>query len=360
MVNRIAVFFVAVLVAALAGSGTFAFQIYALYQETLVRSAAAEQRALETLYKFEKEQSALLRRITVIEKEAAVLKGEKFTLQKERQKLQETLGAQSKLLEVQGQLSTVQQQKIGEQGSKIGELQTTVGTVSVELERLKKIGGEPLPKDFINSLLQATARIRCIISQSGNMINFRAGSGSLLGRYPAVGDKFVIMTNAHVIADNEVTGTPQCEVVFGDNSTYATEVVKRVFNDTYDFAFLKLGATKSRTAVVPASYDDLGIGFCEEVDVEEGDRITILSYPRFQGPEQAVSEGFITGIFNEPEGPIYEGSAIIDNGSSGGLAILNKKRCALGMPTWKGVGDKLGLSYMQSWPLLLSYKQAPR
>lgn len=347
---------VVVLVATLAGSGALTFKMFMLYQETAARFAAAEQRALETLYKFEKVQSGLKRRIAGLEEEIVVLKSEKSALQKERQKLQETLGAQSKLLEVQGQLSTVQQQKIGEQTAKIGELKSTVGAVSSELERLKKIGGEPLPKDFINSLLQATARIRCVISQSGNMINFRAGSGSLLGRYPAVDDALVVMTNAHVIADNAVTGVPQCEVVFGDNSTYAADVVKRVFNDTYDFAFLKLGSAKSRTAVVPASYEDLGIGFCEEADVEIGDRITIVSYPRFVGPDKAVSEGSITGIFSETGGPIYEGSAIIDNGSSGGLAILNKKRCALGMPTWKGLGDKLGLSYMQSWPLLLSYK----
>ena len=105
------------------------------------------------------------------------------------------------------------------------------------------------------------------------------------------------------------------------------------------------------------SYDDLGIGFCEVADVEIGDRITVLSYPRFTGPENAVSEGYVANIFEEDAGPIYEGSAIIDNGSSGGVAILNKKRCALGMPTWKGLGDKLGLSYMQSWPLMLSYKR---
>lgn len=355
--GKLGTIFVIIFGVALIGGGMFVFQIFELYQRTAARATAAEQRALETLYRFEKEQTALARRLAVLENEAAALKGEKTTLQKERQKLQETLGAQSKLLNVQGQLSTVQQQKIGEQGSKIGELQQTVGTVSIELERLKKIGGEPLPKDFINSLLQATARIRCIISQSGNTVRSRAGSGSLLGRYPATEDKLVVMTNAHVIVDNEVTGAPQCEVVFGDNSVYAADVVKRVFDDTYDFAFLKLGSTKSRTAVVPASYDDLAIGFCEEEDVEVGDRITILSYPRFVGPDNAVSEGSITGIFSAPEGPIYEGSAIIDNGSSGGLAILNKKRCALGMPTWKGVGDKLGLSYMQSWPLLLSYKK---
>lgn len=346
-----------VFAAALIGSGVLTFKIFTLYRQTATRAGVAEQRSLEILYRFEKEQTALAQRVDALNRTNSALKGEKSALEKERQKLRETLGAQSKLLNVQGQLSTAQQQKLSEQGSKIGELQQTVGTVSVELERLKKIGGEPLPKDFINSLLQATARIRCVVGVSGNTVRSRAGSGSLLGRYPAVGDKLIIMTNAHVIADNEATGAPQCEVVFGDNSTYAADVVKRVFDDTYDFAFLKLGATKSRTAIVPASYDDLGIGFCEEEDVEIGDRITIVSYPRFQGPENAVSEGYVTNVFDDIAGPIYEGSAIIDNGSSGGVALLNKKRCALGMPTWKGLGDKLGLSYMQSWPLLLSYKK---
>ncbi|MBI3114642.1 MAG: trypsin-like peptidase domain-containing protein, partial [Candidatus Harrisonbacteria bacterium] len=341
-----------------AGSAGLSFRVFTLYKETAARAAAAEQQALETLYRFEKEQAALRRRVDALGQENSVLKGTASALEKERAKLKETLGAQSKLLDVQGQLSTVQQQKIGEQGSKIGELQQTVGTVSTELERLKKLGGEPLPKDFINSLLQATARIRCTISRSGNTVNFRAGSGSLLGRYPAVGDELVVMTNAHVIADNVATGAPQCEVVFGDGSEYAADVVKRVFDDTYDFALLKLGATKSRVAVQPVSYDDLGIGFCEVADVEVGDRITIVSYPRFTGPENAVSVGYVTNIFAEDAGPIYEGSAIIDNGSSGGVAILNKKRCALGMPTWKGLGDKLGLSYMQSWPLMLSYKKS--
>ncbi|MDO8585108.1 MAG: trypsin-like peptidase domain-containing protein [bacterium] len=341
---------------ALAGSGALSFRIFTLYQESAARASAAEQRALETLYRFEKEQTTLTRRIKTLEGENNALAKTKSVLENDRAKLSETLGAQSRLLDVQGQLSTVQQQKLGEQGKTIGTLETKVETVSTELERLKKIGGEPLPKDFINSLLQATARIRCTIARSGNTVNFRAGSGSLLGRYPAVGDEFVVMTNAHVIADNEITGTPQCEVVFGDNTVYAAEVVRRVFDDTYDFALLKLGATKSRVAVQPVSYDDLGIGFCEVADVEIGDRITIVSYPRFTGPENAVSVGYVANIFEEDAGPIYEGSAIIDNGSSGGVAILNKKRCALGMPTWKGLGDKLGLSYMQSWPLMLSYR----
>ncbi|GEM_PF-2843240 len=341
---------------ALAGSGALSFRVFTLYKETAARAATAEQRSLETLYRFEKEETALMQRVKTLEGENGALTKAKSGLEKDRAKLSETLGAQTKLLDVQGQLSTVQQQKLSEQGSKIGQLQTTVGTVSTELERLKKIGGEPLPKDFINSLLQATARIRCIISQSGNTLHVRAGSGSLLGRYPAAGDHLVIMTNAHVIADNVVTGAPKCEVVFGDDTTYTAEVVKRVFDDTYDFALLKLGATKSPTPVQLVSYDDLGIGFCEAQDVEVGDRITIVSYPHFTGPENAVSDGYVTNIFDDVKGPIYEGSAIIDNGSSGGVALLNKKRCALGMPTWKGVGDKLGLSYMQSWPLMLSYR----
>ena len=37
--------------------------------------------------------------------------------------------------------------------------------------------------------------------------------------------------------------------------------------------------------------------------------------------------------------------------------ILNKKQCVVGMPTWKGLGTKLGLSYIQSWPMMLNYQK---
>lgn len=353
---RISVILLAVFSVVLVVGAASAYGFYIFETGAQSRLTATAQDLQETVYRLEKEKAAADNTNATLAKEKADLAAVQKQLSSERAKLQQTLNAQQQLLSVQGLLTQEQQKQIQAQTGTIGTLETTIGGITGQLQQLKKIGGEPLPKDFINSLLQATGRVRCLIAQSGGTAQYIAGSGSLLGHYPAVGNQYVVMTNGHVIADNAATGAPQCDIILGENSVFSADVVKRVQNETYDFAFLSLGAAKNIGNVIPASYEDLGIGFCEDADIELGDKITIVSYPKFQGPENAVSEGEITTIYDTNVGPIYEASAIIDNGSSGGLAILNKKKCAIGMPTWKGVGAKLGLSYIQSWPLLLSYK----
>lgn len=254
---------------------------------------------------------------------------------------------QSRVLERQ-QSQTLQAQSVSLDG-----LKNELGGVKLQLSDLKKLGGEPLPKDFINSLLQATARIRCITHRTAELEHFRSGSASLIGRYPAVHDELVLLTNAHVLDVNEDTGKYECEVIFGEDSTFRTVVRRRVFQDRYDFALLTLGESLPGVLVTPVSYNDFGIGFCEFRDVEQNDAVTVVSFPQFQGPASAISEGRITNFI---QGPIYEITAPIDHGSSGGIAILNKKRCALGMTTWKGVGQQAGFGYIQSWPMMLGYK----
>ena len=247
----------------------------------------------------------------------------------------------------------MQSQLFSGQEISIKGLETKLGDAASVIDELKRTGGEPLPKDFINQLLQATVRIRCNIAQlPGGSVRVRAGSGSLLGRYEAAGGDAVIMTNAHVIAKNESAGEYDCFAIFGEDTYYNVSVVRSVRESGLDFALLRLGSPVSKAAPV-ISYTDLGVGFCEFEDVSLNDYITILSYPGFAGPDKAVSEGRIADVY---DGPIYEASALVDQGSSGGVAILNKKRCMLGMPTWKGVGERLGLSYIQSWPMMLAYR----
>ena len=209
-----------------------------------------------------------------------------------------------------------------------------MGDAASVIDELKRTGGEPLPKDFINQLLQATVRIRCNIAQlPGGSVRVRAGSGSLLGRYEAAGGDAVIMTNAHVIAKNESAGEYDCFAIFGEDTYYNVSVVRSVRESGLDFALLRLGSPVSKAAPV-ISYTDLGVGFCEFEDVSLNDYITILSYPGFAGPDKAVSEGRIADVY---DGPIYEASALVDR-ELRRVAILNKKRCMLGMPTWKGWG----------------------
>ncbi len=315
---------------AIAG-GIFNYQIYNLYEDAQRQFKESTQQLSGMSYLLDKELSGAKNNISNLEK---------------RLNVQQKLSAEQKrLIEIQSQFSDSQK-------GKISGLESELGGAKTEIDKLKQTGGEPLPKDFINSLLQATARVRCLISQNSRSETIKAGSGSVLGRYEAVGGAHVVMTNAHVVAPKAGTSEYDCDIVFGENIRYDAEVVTRVWGGNVDFAFLKLGEPKKEPATI-ISYSELGVGFCEFKDVAPGDLVTVLSYPGFTGPERAVSEGKITDIL---DGPIYEASALIDLGSSGGVAVSNKKRCVLGMPTWKGVGDKLGLGYIQSWPMMLSYK----
>ncbi len=337
---RLAVIISVILGAALIVGVFWSVQVMKLNSEAQTRQQKIQQELLEANYQL----GNLYRAAT---KENVRLAG---TVKQREEKLaiQERLaGEQRRLIGAQQELSTVQV-------SKIGGLETELGGAKVTIEELKKQGGAPLPKNFIDSLLQATVRIRCFLSQEGNVRNYRAGSGSLLGRYNAVDYNYVVMTNAHVTRPNVATGAPDCDVVFGEGeAVYRAPVVRKVEQAGLDFAFLKLDQPKEGFASTTlVSYEELGVGFCEFKDVAIGDRITVLSFPKFTGPENAVSVGEITDIL---DGPIYEASAIIDQGSSGGVAILNKKKCALGMPTWEGIGARLGISYIQSWPMMLGY-----
>ncbi len=274
------------------------------------------------------------------------------SLEKEKQRLTEELGIREKLAAAQDLFIGVQGRVSEERAAQVSGLKNELNHAEDTILRLKKLGGEPLPKDFINKLLQATARVRCFVSGDSEVWNYKAGSGSVIGRYAAVGGEMVVVTNAHVLEPSAITGKPECEVIFADGARYASEMVKRVFENRMDFAFLRLPEVET-AGVELVSYEGMGVGFCEFHDVEIGDRVTILSYPAFSGPERVVSEGEVVNFLH---GPIYETTAQIELGSSGGVALLNKKKCVLGMPTWRGIADNFGYSYIQSWPMMLQYK----
>ena len=82
-----------------------------------------------------------------------------------------------------------------------------------------------------------------------------------------------------------------------------------------------------------------------------GDSITIFGYPNprnLLGISETVTQGMISGILPRP---IYKTTAAIDHGNSGGLAVLNKSGCALGIPTFGASGLTSGIGYVQSYLL---------
>lgn len=91
--------------------------------------------------------------------------------------------------------------------------------------------------------------------------------------------------------------------------------------------------------------------YCTPSDVQIGDKVYILGYPAIGGETITMTEGIISGYDNN----FYKTSAKIDQGNSGGVAVLGKKNCYLGIPTSVAVGEIenlgriLDLTYMEKY-----------
>ena len=91
--------------------------------------------------------------------------------------------------------------------------------------------------------------------------------------------------------------------------------------------------------------------YCAPSDVQIGDKVYILGYPAIGGETITMTEGIISGYDNN----FYKTSAKIDQGNSGGVAVLGKKNCYLGIPTSAAVGEIeslgriLDLTYMEKY-----------
>ena len=89
----------------------------------------------------------------------------------------------------------------------------------------------------------------------------------------------------------------------------------------------------------------IGLG-CSNVN--NGDSVTIFGYPasgNYLDVSETVTQGTISG---QTPGPIYKFDGAIDHGNSGGLAVLDKDSCDLGIPTLGVSGLTAGTGYIQS------------
>jgi curved DNA-binding protein CbpA len=180
-----------------------------------------------------------------------------------------------------------------------------------------------------------------------------------------------IETNYHVYTGAMIGGVaPTCYAVFPEPPDFSYNVYYGDYRlnldawhynpNTYeDAALFTLGTPIPNSVplgsipVINDLKDNLSMSEiqCSSSDVNVGDSITIFGYPasgNALGISETVTEGIISGIL---PGPIYKTNTAIDHGNSGGVAILNKNDCALGIPTLGISGLTSGIGYIQSYSL---------
>jgi len=141
-----------------------------------------------------------------------------------------------------------------------------------------------------------------------------------------------VITNKHIITDELGYSASSCHIFFPERDY----LYKGQLEDLYtlssgeDGAFIDINNTdryiRDLTSVSP--------NICEQRP-SEGDKVLILGYPHIGSRENiTATRGIISGF----EGNYYITDAKIDQGNSGGAAILVKDNCLLGIPTYARLG----------------------
>jgi hypothetical protein len=175
------------------------------------------------------------------------------------------------------------------------------------------------------------------------------GSGLLIS---ATNGMSFVNTNKHVVKEGNSIAQ-DCDIILPKfNETYNVHAdwEKMVMPDiaTFDgFDHAQITITNPTTIIKNASMGGgKGINVCQEKP-RIGDDVVVLGYPAI-GSRGSITatEGIISGI----ETGYFVTSAKIDHGNSGGVAVLLKNNCYLGIPTSSSVGD------IESLGRILDYK----
>lgn len=186
----------------------------------------------------------------------------------------------------------------------------------------------PVVEEWRKSIASVSCRW---LTASGRVATEYRGSGIAAEDTRAAGGSrdpaFGIVTSKHLVVDDKGDAANYCVVRLpGNSATYTvrSEEYSIAVSPTSDRAFLVMRNPDAafRRAVVRS--------YCA-ADPVSGDRIVILGYPLIgSSGDVTATEGIISGF----EGEYYITSAKIEQGNSGGAALLLKDNCYLGIPSF--------------------------
>lgn len=171
------------------------------------------------------------------------------------------------------------------------------------------------------------AFIICEFKHSDGKVYLRkSGSGTVF----ALEDGPTVITNKHVISDDNGTAPSSCNLKFPTSSHVFNEPTGRIsFSPKYDWGAIKVPEFGSHISLASISR----LVRCNTVS--DGDEIVVVGYPGIGSQNDITST---RGIVSGRDGDYYITDAKIDFGNSGGASILIRQNCYLGVPTFAIAG----------------------
>lgn len=207
--------------------------------------------------------------------------------------------------------------------SQINALKSQIATL-----QNAKPKSDSLSSDSIQKWKNLSAYVECSFSNE-NLISTATGSG-FIQLFTNVNSGAVtpkIITNKHVVTDIQGYTADYCNFYMYGGHSYSVSYTDFQLGSG-DWAYIPITSDAYSSSV---SYKKS----CDDNSASLGDKITIFGYPT-DGSHSGVT--VTTGVVSGDEGNYYVTDAKIDHGNSGGVAVLNKDDCYLGIPTWAQSG----------------------
>ena len=246
----------------------------------------------------------------------------------------------------------------GESEGTITSQQEAIDSKEEELEKAKE--SEKLLQDALDELQSSTvvsqtsaagtiinqyapSVVRLVCVENTQIDDLQQGSGILFkGDVFGDGSPYYVQTNLHVIETNEEDFSQCIIAIYPDPDNSEDYIVYRskghvLFREGVDLAYLKpLEVEDNRRAGLLSilslyALEESKAPICNSVSI--GDHISVLGYPGIGGESLTVTDGIVSG-FEFRSGERYvKTSAKIDQGNSGGIAIMDSG-CIVGIPTY--------------------------
>lgn len=311
-------------IAAMGGFGYVAQKIYQNYKTENLSLKIEIGQAKNSLASQQEAINGLSKQVESLKKESAeeseILKK---TISQESQKAaEETKKLEEKIKQAETKNAVTQSQLKAQEESaskKISALEEKVSKTTVYDTAAIISQWKPL-----------IASVKCDFrySDTGRLYYQTSGSGTALkfDNTPSV-----ILTNKHVVTDKNDFGASSCgiEMTNGKNEQIVSSDI-RVSSKGYDLGYIYINNPNDYLRNLTAKTQS----FCVQ-QPNLGDEVVVLGYPLTGSKENiTATEGIISGF----EGDYYITSAKVEQGNSGGAAILLKDNCLLGIPTFVTLG----------------------
>ena len=247
-------------------------------------------------------------------------------LDKKTKDLEKTITAETKNLEEKIKQAEIKSAAV--ESARMAKEESAQNKISALEEKISQTKTYSL-SSIISDWRPLIANVECQFrySDTGRLYQKSSGSGIAIkfDNTPSA-----ILTNKHVLIDSNGYGADSCSAKLLDSNETLSSSDIRSSAKEYDLGYIYINNPSDYFKNLTSNFPAL----CSQKP-SLGDEIVVLGYPSIGSKNNlTATEGIVSGF----DGNYFITSAKVEQGNSGGAAILLKDNCLLGIPTFVTLG----------------------